>query len=244
MPCVLQLFILKGCLWKHQTWERPFCFFIAIAAAQGVMLLVDILKKASKYLAIAAALILVGLCSVYGVIGTRYYYGIRWQAPVKIEMFEMLKKKIPPDKALLSFESFIVNQHKAKGAFYRPEIAWHLDRDIVVARKLEDIQQKAKTGKYPFYLIPKNAPWSQNTRILVQRARQPDLTAAERARREKMAMQERSKDVRQWQSLIGSLAKLYKYQVVTGQKGATKYGKFYRVSMPDYMFFDLSSTAR
>jgi hypothetical protein len=243
MPPVFQLFLLKGCLWRHQTWERPFCFFIAIAAAQGVMLLADILKKANKYLAIAAVLILVGLFSVYSVIGTRYYYGIRWQAPAKIEMFEMLKKKIPPDKALLSFESFIVAQHKAKGAFYRPEIAWHLDRDIVVAYRLADIREKAKTGKYPFYLVPKSAPWSLETRRLVQWARQPNLTAAELARREGLARQARTKEVRQWQSFLSSLAKLYKYQLVTGEKGATKYRKFYRAGMPDYMIFDLSSTA-
>jgi len=243
MPAVFQLFLLKGCLWPHQTWERPLVPFIAIAAAQGVMLLGDILKKANKYLAIAAALILVGLCSVYGVIGTNYYYGIRWQAPAKIKMFEMLKKKIAPDKALLSFEPFIVNQHKAKGAFYRPEIAWHLDRDIVAAHNLADIQQKAKTGKYPFYLIPKSVPWSQKTRLLLRRARQPNLTPLERARREKVFQQARSKEVQQWQRLLSSLAKLYKYQVVTGEKGATKYGKFYKAGMSDYLIFDLSSIA-
>jgi len=244
MPPLFQLFLLKGCLWRHQTWERPFCFFIAIAAAQGVMLLADILKKANKYLAIVAVLTLVGLFSTYSVIGTNYYYGIRWQAPAKIEMFEMLKKKIPPDKALLSFEPFIVHQHKAKGAFYRPEIAWHLDRDIVVARNLADIQQKAKTGNYPYYLIPKSAPWSQKTSLLLRHVRQPNLTALERASREKMFQQARSKEVQQWQGLLSSLAKLYEYQVVKGEKGATKYGKFYRAGMSDYLIFDLSRTAR
>jgi hypothetical protein len=154
MPPVFQLFLLKGCLWRHQTWERPFCFLIAIAAALGVMLLGDILKKANKYLAYAAMITLVALFSIYCAIGTNFYYGIRWQSPAKIKMFETLKQKIPPDKYLLSFEDFIVNQHPAKGAFYRPEIAWHLDRDIVPAQTLTEIEQQAKTGNFPYYLIP------------------------------------------------------------------------------------------
>lgn len=66
----------------------------------------------------------------------------------------MLNEKIPPDKALLSFEDFIVNQHKAKGGFYRPEIAWYLDREIVQATTLEQIQKNAQTGKFPYYLVP------------------------------------------------------------------------------------------
>jgi hypothetical protein len=69
-------------------------------------------------------------------------------------MFDTLQQKIPPDKALLSFEDFIVNQHPAKGAFYRPEIAWHLDREIVQARSIPEIQNYAKTGRYPYYLAP------------------------------------------------------------------------------------------
>ncbi len=154
MPPVFQLFLLKGCLWRHQTWERPFCFFTAISAALGVMLLGDILRKANRYLANAAMVLLVGLFFVFSVMGTNFYYGIRWQSPAKIRMFEKLQQKIPPDKALLSFEDFIVNQHPAKGAFYRPEIAWHLDRDIVVARTVEEIEQKAKTGRFPYYLMP------------------------------------------------------------------------------------------
>ena len=155
MPPVFQLFLLKGSLWRHQTWERPFCFSIAIAAALGVMLLMDILKSKSKYLANAVMASLLGLFFVSSAIGTNYYYGIRWQSPAKIAMFEMLKQNIPPDKALLSYEDFIVNQHPAKGAFYRPEIAWHLDRDIVTARTIEEIERQSKTGRYPYYLIPR-----------------------------------------------------------------------------------------
>jgi hypothetical protein len=243
MPPIFQLFMLKGCLWRHQTWERPFCFFIAIAAAQGVMLLADILKKLNKYLAIAAVLGLITLFSVYSVRGTNYYYGIRWQAPAKIKMFKKLNKDIPPDKALLSFESFVVDQHAAKGAFYRPEIGWYLDRDIVVARSVADIQEKAETGKYPYYLIPKNAPWSQKTRVLALRARQPNLSPAQRARFEQLFQQERWKEVQRWQGLVSPLTKLYKYQLVPGEKQVSKNGEFYRAGMRDYLIFDLTSKA-
>jgi hypothetical protein len=70
-------------------------------------------------------------------------------------MFEMLNQQIPPDKALLSFEAHIIDQKPGvKEASYRPEVAWYLDRDIVVARTLAEIEQQTKTGKYPYYLMP------------------------------------------------------------------------------------------
>jgi len=214
---VFQQFLLKGCLWKHQTWEKPFCFLVAIAAAQGVMLLVDILKKANKYLANVAMILLIGVICTYCAIGTNYYYGIRWQAPTKIEMFKNLNKSIPPDKFLLSFESFVVDQgNKAKIPFYRPEIAWYLDREIVqagivknrrlmVAESLKDIEQKARTGKYPYYLIPKLKPLMP---------------------------------------LIIQLAQRYQvYKQIPGEPGESKDGKFYRAGMMPYFIFDLHSKA-
>lgn len=149
-----QLLILRGALWKHQAWERPLGPLIAIAAALGVMFLTDILKKVRQRLAIIAGLCLIGLFLICCVNGTNYYYAVRWQAPQKVEMFKMLNQNIPPDKALLSFEAFIVDQHKSKGAFYRPEIAWYLDREIVQASSFAEVQQYARTGKYPYYLVP------------------------------------------------------------------------------------------
>jgi hypothetical protein len=154
LPAIFQLFILKGCLWKHQTWERPLCFPIAIAGAAGVMLLGDIVGKINKRLANVAMILLVGVFFIASIMGTNYYYNIRWQQPAKIEMFKFLSQRIPPDKGLLSFEDFIVRQHPAKGDFYRPEIAWHLDREIVQATTLAEVESYAKTGKYPCYLVP------------------------------------------------------------------------------------------
>lgn len=152
---VSQLFVLKGCLWKHQTWERPLIFIIAIAAAQGVMLIYDMVKKTNKRIAVIAACLLICVVLVASVNGTNYYYGIRWQSPNKIKMLKQLNGMIPPDKRLLSFESFIVNQGgEAKIPFIRPEIAWYLDRQITEARSLEEISKFAETGLYPYYLVP------------------------------------------------------------------------------------------
>jgi hypothetical protein len=69
-------------------------------------------------------------------------------------MFKDLNKKIPPNKALLSYEHLIVYQHDVKGPHYRPEYAWYLDREITQARTIEQIQNFAQTGNYPYYLMP------------------------------------------------------------------------------------------
>ena len=151
---ISQLLVLRGALWKHQTWELPCGPVIAIAAACGVMLVYDILKRANRKLSITTACALVGCFVIFSIMGTNYYYDMRWQPIEKINMFKQLNEQIPPDKSLLSFEDFIVNQHKSKGGFYRPEIAWYLDREIVTARSFEEIQKQAATGEYPYYLIP------------------------------------------------------------------------------------------
>jgi len=156
MPAVFQLTMLRGTLSPHQYWERPLVPFIAIAAALGVMTLYDILKRVHRRLAVVGALVLIAGLFISCVVGTNYYYGIRWQAIQKIEMFKMLNRLIPPDKALLSFEPYTIDQFPGiKAASYRPEIAWYLDRDIEVAQSLKDIEEKRKTGKYPYYLVPK-----------------------------------------------------------------------------------------
>ena len=150
----LQIFLLKGCLWRHQTWLRPFSLFISIAGAQGILLAGDMFTKFSKKISSYIQILLVLVCLISSIKGSNYFYNIRWQAEPKIEMLKKLNLLIPPKESLLSFEDFIVNQNEAKGAFYRPEVAWYLDRDIVMASTLEEIQEKAMTGKYPYYLMP------------------------------------------------------------------------------------------
>ncbi len=154
MPGISQLLILRGALWRHQTWEWPLRVPIAISAALGVMLLGDLLRKISRRLANASIIALVAVFAGFCIIGTNYYFEIRWQHPNKIKIFQTLNRLIPPDKALLSFEDFIVNQHKSKGGFYRPEYAWYLDREIVSEQTLSGIEKQAETGKFPYYLMP------------------------------------------------------------------------------------------
>ncbi|MGD0785080.1 MAG: hypothetical protein ABR969_04635 [Sedimentisphaerales bacterium] len=148
------LFILRGCLWRHQTWLLPMTPLVAIAASLGVFMVWDLIKKNNFKIAMVTVLAILSICVFDCIAGTNYYYAIRWQPEAKINMFKMLNSRIPPDKYLLSFDAFIVDQHESKGAFYRPEIAWYLDREIVQAEKLEEITAAAKTGKYPFYLLP------------------------------------------------------------------------------------------
>jgi len=69
-----------------------------------------------------------------------------------------LNERIPSNKALLSpmlpIEGLVVQQHPVKGAFYRPEVAWYLDREIVQAATFSEIQKQAQTGRYRYYLVP------------------------------------------------------------------------------------------
>lgn len=155
---ISQLLILRGALWRHQTWEQPLGQLIAISVALAIMLLADALAKIHRRLAAACVVVLITVFFISCAMGTNYYYAVRWQPEAKIEMFKMLNKAIPPDKALLSYEDFIVNQHSSKGAFYRPEIAWYLDREITPARTFEEVQRYAATGRYPYYLVPYVAP--------------------------------------------------------------------------------------
>jgi hypothetical protein len=154
MPAIFQLFLLRGALWKHQFWEGPLVPFIAIAVALAIMLARDIISKVNHWAANAAVIVLVAIIFISCTRGTNFYYNIRWQQPAKIEMFKDLNKKIPPNKALLSYEHLIVYQHDVKGPHYRPEYAWYLDREITQARTIEQIQNFAQTGNYPYYLMP------------------------------------------------------------------------------------------
>jgi hypothetical protein len=157
MPWVFQLFILRGCLWRHQSWEAPMIPFIAIASTLGILTIRDQIAKINHKLANITVSLLISVIFVFCLQGANYYYGIRWQPVSKLEMFKTLNQAIPPDKALLSFEDLIVNQHPAKGGFYRPEYAYYLDREIVPATTIDEIERYASTGRFPYYLIP-NVP--------------------------------------------------------------------------------------
>jgi len=168
LPGVFQLFLLKGTLWQHQYWERPFAPFIAISSAAGVLLVYNLLKKIHLRLAQAGFGIIMIIFISYCAIGANFYYSVRWQQPDKIEMFKKLNTMIPADKKLLSFDPFIVNQHEAKGAFYRPEVAWYLDRDIVPTQRLDEIEKLATTGEYPYYISQIEHRSSEAVKYLAQ----------------------------------------------------------------------------
>jgi len=215
MPAIFQLFILRGALWPHQYWEFPLAPFLAIAVALAIMLLADFLGKINRWAANAAVVLLVGIIFISCMMGLDHYYNIRWQSPVMLKMFKDLNKRIPPDKALLSFEHFIVNQHSVKGPHYRPEYAWYLDREIVpakvvrggrinVAGTVKNIRQKARTGRDPYYLIP-----LANESV----------------------------------PIINQLVKQYKFERIQGHPGeVTKDNKFFKRGMPTYIIFDLNSS--
>ena len=205
MPAIFQLFLLRGALWRHQFWEGPLVPVIAIAVALAIMLLADIIGKISHLAAKTAIVLCVGIIFVFCTMGTNLYYYIRWRSPNEVKMFKDLNQKIPPDKALLSFDDFIVNQHPVKGPHLRPEVAWYLDRKITPARTFDQVQSYAQTGNYPHYLIPYQKPLMQ---------------------------------------LIKQLSLRYKYELVTGQDGATdKKGRFLRAGMRPYIIFDLYTSA-
>ena len=170
VPGLLLLFTFKGLVWRHQYWQIPLSAIVAIAAAMGIMLLADILKNINRRLSTAVLVILVGIFVVLSIAGTNYYYSVRWQPLARLKMFEMLNQKIPGDKSLLSYElagRYYVTQHEAKGGHYRPEIAWYLDRDIEQATSLQEIEAKAATGKFSYYLIP----YQQNLNPLINSLR-------------------------------------------------------------------------
>lgn len=154
LPAVFQLLILRGALVPHQYWERPIAFPIAIACALGIIIVFDILRKFNIRLAAYAAIVITALIFISSMKGTNYYYSYRWQPEQKIELFKRLNKNIKPDQYLLSFEPLMYDQHKYKAASTQCEIAWYLDRQIHTAQTIYEVLEKAKTGKYPYYLIP------------------------------------------------------------------------------------------
>lgn len=171
-PAILFLIVFRGLVWKHQYWLRPLAFPLAISGAMAILLIGDFVKKINKKMAVVIMTSIVILLSGYCIAGTNYFHSIRWQPQAKIDMFKKLSSLIPPNEKLLSFEDFIVNQHESKGGFIRPEIAWYLDREIDTARSIQEIADKAATGKYRYYLMPLAYYDQQTTQYLNQLANQ------------------------------------------------------------------------
>jgi hypothetical protein len=154
LPGIFQLYLLKGTLWMHHYWEMPFVPILAISTALMVMLAYDLISRKNRKLAVVVSVAVVICAAGFCLKGLNHYNYIKHWSPEKVKLFMMLNGLIPENQSLLSYEDFIFNQSEAKQAGYRPEVAWYLDRDVVVARSLEEIQRKAATGKFRYYLVP------------------------------------------------------------------------------------------
>ena len=152
LPGLFQLFVLRGCLWYHQTWIQPFSAFVAVSAACGLYGLYRLM--ANRSLLLYNIVLSLWLCTVLysTAAGLNHYHKIQYP-PSLIRLFQTLQQQIPPDKPLVSYQSFLITQHPSKGPMPRPEVAWYLDRQIVEAQSLQAVEAQARTGA-PIYLIP------------------------------------------------------------------------------------------
>ena len=128
--------------------------FIGLVLILIFTLVYSINKRLQKHISIIGFVVWFVLIVIYCTQGLGAYRQIRWQSPRTIELFQELNRQIPPDKALLTFKDFVIKQHPAKGSFYRPEYAWYLDRDMIVAQTMPEIEKKAQTGRFTRYFIP------------------------------------------------------------------------------------------
>ncbi len=154
MPAIFQLFLLKGTLWMHHYWERPLVPVIAISAALFIVVVGDIFAKANKTVSHIATCVLIIVAAILCGKGLEHYHGIRHFSSARANMYSDLQKQLTPDQTLLSFETLVVEQHKVKGSFYRPEVAWYLDRHVKQVTTFQDVVKLAETGKYPRYIMP------------------------------------------------------------------------------------------
>lgn len=181
-PGLLFLFTFKGLFWKHQYWQSSFALFVAIGAAQGLLLTGDQFNKVHRWFGRSVVAALVLIIVVFCNHGLASYRAIRWHSPRTLALFKQLNHQIPGDKALLTFKDFMRQQNRAKVAAYVDEYAWYLDREMIVAnawiydmywakaaridevasKTIHEIQQQAATGRFPYYMIPARDPSSQD----------------------------------------------------------------------------------
>ena len=154
LPGIFLLSTLKALVWEHQYWQRPFALFVALGASLSILLIYDLFKRINLLLGKIVIFLLLMLAFILCNQGLADYRGVRWQSPRTIELFKKLNQMIPPGQALLTFKDFSIKQNEAKPAFYRPEYAWYLDREMVVAHTMAEVREKAQTGQFPYYFIP------------------------------------------------------------------------------------------
>jgi hypothetical protein len=191
LPAVSFLFVFKGLFWAHQYWQSPFALFVSIGSASGVLLIRDACRRANRWFGRSVVVVVLAVFAVFCRDGLASYRAVRWHSPNTIGLLQELNQRIPPDKALLTFNDFMIQQSQAKVAFYRPEYAWYLDHEMIVAnawtyrssremisasiddvvkRTIREIQEQAATGRFSFYHIPADEESSPDALDRVQQA--------------------------------------------------------------------------
>ncbi len=153
MPGILTMVVFTEWFWVHQFVYKWLTLPVAVAAALGILKMRDSLLTRGRAVANGATFVVVAVICGYAVRGTDDYYAIRHRSPVEIDMFKKLNREIAPDETLLTYQSYVAVENPNKLAHLRPEVAWYLDRAMVVATTMEQVEQKAAKGKFPFYLV-------------------------------------------------------------------------------------------
>jgi len=265
LPGIFFLLAFKGLLWVHQYWQSPLMGFVAVGTTLGLFLIGDIVGKIDRRLgkgAIAVVLVvIVGFCNQ----GLASYRAMRWQSPRTIELFKKLNRQIPPDKGLLTFKDFMIQQSKAKASFYRPEYAWYLDREMVVvnawrydlrsARSAEiddlvgktvrQIRMQTETGRFPYYFIPARERSEHDPRHRRASEYDTDVTELDALELDRMLKdQNRGDDVtlyfekcrRYREALINKLKELYSYEYYDNSATPGSEDYCYSGNTPCYIF--------
>ena len=233
VPGLFQLFVFRDALWYHQFWLAHLVPFMAIAAALGVMVVWNVLKARGPRLAVAGTGILLAVVCLVCMDGlNHYFYDYLDQSPKRVEMMQTLRKEIPPDKALLSIQRFMVEDHPSKGAHMRPEIAWYLDRRIVQPKLHTEVMTEPTSGRR--YLRIKPEETAAEARKLVE-AGEGRYFLVPRARFIRLG-----RLIVEIAGLVEYLTPRYRHRIVPGDP-PTPEGKRWLSKMGPQLIFDMKS---
>jgi tetratricopeptide (TPR) repeat protein len=154
------MILLPEIFWVHQHAYMPLAIGMALAAALGILTLRDVVLGGRKLLGDIAVASAVVVIAGFGAVGLNQYYNSRHYPPEVINMFRRLNQEIPSNEVLAAFFNHVYQESPSKPAFYRPEVAWYLDREIVTARTVVEIAQLAADRRSSFYLaeVPPTPP--------------------------------------------------------------------------------------
>jgi len=173
-PGLLFLLVFRGLALEHPHWQAPLALFVAVGAALGILLVGDVFAAIHRLFggSVVAALTVLSVVFCNQVLAE--HRAVRTISPRTLGLFQKLGAEIPPGQLLLKFKDFTVPSSGANASIYRPEYAWYLDREMVVANAwhynpnwagpaqidkvvddtIGEIQRQAKTGRFAYYFIP------------------------------------------------------------------------------------------